>query len=183
MGSTKLNMYLSIQQVEVLAINIHVGREIIPYPHLNRVKSIGYSGFRYPLPSLVSADVPSVAHRGCHSTVLNFTVSQRVVLFSNISQRVVLLGEVGGGGGRMGAREEEKSRLARRETWAGDAVTIAWANPGQETPGRETQSCLSHGQPRAGDAVTTRPRPTPGGRCSHDSPEANLGRETQSQLI
>ena len=106
MGSTKLNLYLSIQRIEVLAINIHASREIISYPPLYRIKSVGNSGFGYQLSSLVSADVPSVAYRGCHSMVLNFTVSQRVVLFSNISQRVVLLGKVGGGGGRMGAREE-----------------------------------------------------------------------------
>jgi hypothetical protein len=35
---------------------------------------------------------------------------------------------------------------------------------------------LARSQPRAGDSVTTRPRPTPGGRRSHDSLEANLGR-------
>jgi hypothetical protein len=54
-------------------------------------------------------------------------------------------------------------------------------------PGQETQSRLVRGQPRAGDIVTTRPRvgdmlmtrpmPTLGRRCSHDSLEANLGRE------
>jgi hypothetical protein len=47
------------------------------------------------------------------------------------------------------------------------------------------------GQPQAGDAitthrvgdiVTTRPRPTLGGRCSHDLSEAHPGRETQSRL-
>jgi hypothetical protein len=42
-------------------------------------------------------------------------------------------------------------------------------------PGRETQSRLARGQPRAGDAVTTRPRPTSGGRHSHNSSEANPG--------
>jgi hypothetical protein len=36
---------------------------------------------------------------------------------------------------------------------------------------------------RAGDAIMTRLRPTSGGRCSHDSPEANPGRETQSRLV
>ena len=55
--------------------------------------------------------------------------------------------------------ETVKNRLV------GDAITI-----------------LTRGQPRAGDAVTTRPRPTLGGRCSHDSPAANPGRETQSRL-
>jgi hypothetical protein len=35
---------------------------------------------------------------------------------------------------------------------------------------------------REGDTVMTRPRPTPGRRRSHDSPEANTRRETQSQL-
>jgi hypothetical protein len=33
-----------------------------------------------------------------------------------------------------------------------------------------------------GDAVTTRPRLTPGGRRGHDSPDANRGRETSSRL-
>jgi hypothetical protein len=33
-----------------------------------------------------------------------------------------------------------------------------------------------------GRCITTHPRPTPGGRRSHDSSEANLWRETQSQL-
>jgi hypothetical protein len=37
--------------------------------------------------------------------------------------------------------------------------------------GPETQSRLARGHPRAGDAVTTRPRPTTGGRHSHDSPD------------
>jgi hypothetical protein len=57
------------------------------------------------------------------------------------------------------------------------------------------QSRLVLGQPRAGDAVTTRPRPslggqtvttrsrpTPGGRHSHDTPEAILECNRQSQL-
>jgi hypothetical protein len=35
--------------------------------------------------------------------------------------------------------------------------------------------------PQVGDAVTTCPRPTPGRIRSHDSPEANLGLETQSR--
>jgi hypothetical protein len=61
--------------------------------------------------------------------------------------------------------------------------------------GRETQSRLARGQPRAGDTVTARPRPlregdavtphprpTSGGRRSHASPVAILGRETQSRL-
>jgi hypothetical protein len=33
----------------------------------------------------------------------------------------------------------------------------------EATPGRETQSRLARGQPRVGDIVTTRPRPTTGG--------------------
>jgi hypothetical protein len=44
------------------------------------------------------------------------------------------------------------------------------------------QSHLAQGQPRAGDTVTAHPKPTPGGRCSHDSPEATHGQETQSRL-
>jgi hypothetical protein len=43
---------------------------------------------------------------------------------------------------------------------------------------RETQVHLARGQPRAGDAVTARPKPTSGGRCSHDSPDVTPGRET-----
>jgi hypothetical protein len=39
-----------------------------------------------------------------------------------------------------------------------------------------TQSGLVRGQPREGDAVTTRLMATPGRRGSHDSPEANPGR-------
>ena len=45
-------------------------------------------------------------------------------------------------------------------------------------PGRKMQSRLARGQPRMRDTVTTRPRPTRGGRCSHDSSETNLGWET-----
>jgi hypothetical protein len=58
-------------------------------------------------------------------------------------------------------------------------------------PGQETQSRLTRGRPRAGDIVTTCPRPTSGGdtvptrprstpegRRSDDSPVVNLGRET-----
>jgi hypothetical protein len=40
----------------------------------------------------------------------------------------------------------------------------------------------SRGQHWAGDAATTRSRPISCGRSSHDSPEANPGWETQSQL-
>jgi hypothetical protein len=43
--------------------------------------------------------------------------------------------------------------------------------------GRETQLRVARGQPRGGDAVTARPRPTPGGRRTHGSFEATLGRE------
>ena len=42
--------------------------------------------------------------------------------------------------------------------------------------GRETRSSLARGQPRAGDALTARPRQP----HSHGSPEGGLGRETQS---
>jgi hypothetical protein len=58
--------------------------------------------------------------------------------------------------------------------------------------GQETHSRVARGQPRAGDAITTRsrpkpqvgyvvmprPRPTSDERCSHVSPEANPRRET-----
>jgi hypothetical protein len=47
----------------------------------------------------------------------------------------------------------------------------------QANLGRETQSRLTQGQPRAGDVVTPRPRPNLGVRRSHASPEANLGQE------
>jgi hypothetical protein len=47
---------------------------------------------------------------------------------------------------------------------------------------RETHSCLARGHPRAGDIVMARLRPCSGERHSHDSPEANLGRERQSRL-
>jgi hypothetical protein len=40
------------QRVDVLPINIPMGREIILYSYLYRVKPVGYSGFGYPLPSL-----------------------------------------------------------------------------------------------------------------------------------
>jgi hypothetical protein len=42
---------------------------------------------------------------------------------------------------------------------------------------RETQSRLARGRPWAGDTSTTPPRPTLGGKHSHDSPEADLGHE------
>jgi hypothetical protein len=48
----------------------------------------------------------------------------------------------------------------------------------EANPGRETQSRLAQDEPRTGDAVTTRSKPT--ARRSHDSPEAN--RLTQSRL-
>jgi hypothetical protein len=38
-------------------------------------------------------------------------------------------------------------------------------------------------RPRAGDAITTHPRPSPDERHIHDSTEANPGREIQSRLI
>jgi hypothetical protein len=43
-------------------------------------------------------------------------------------------------------------------------------------------SRLARGQPRARDAVTTRPRQTSGGRRSHGSPECNLGRAARFRL-
>ena len=48
---------------------------------------------------------------------------------------------------------------------------------------REIQSRVVQGQPRAGDTVTTRPRPNTGERGSHDSPDANPGRKTHSRLV
>jgi hypothetical protein len=122
---------------------------------------------------------------------------------------------------------DKQSRLAQGHPRAGDAVTTcsrptscgrgshdspeASGGTGSHDlpkaiPGRETQSRLARGQPRAreavttrpghpraGDAVTTRPwpssggrrshdsltrpRPTPGGRHSHDTPEAILGKD------
>jgi hypothetical protein len=52
MGSSNPYSYSSTKRVEVLSINIPVGREIIAYPPSYQVKPIGYSGFGYPLPSL-----------------------------------------------------------------------------------------------------------------------------------
>jgi hypothetical protein len=37
----------------MMLIYVPAGRNIIPYPSTYRVKLVGYSGFRYPLPSLV----------------------------------------------------------------------------------------------------------------------------------
>jgi hypothetical protein len=64
-------------------------------------------------------------------------------------------------------------------------TTTPLASPPTTTPSAtrwETQSRLAQGQPRARDAITTRSRPTPGGRRSHDSPEAIPGWETKSRL-
>jgi hypothetical protein len=47
---------------------------------------------------------------------------------------------------------------------------------------RERLSRIAQGQARMGDAVTTCPRPTSGGRHNHDSSEAKPGQETQSRL-
>jgi hypothetical protein len=47
--------------------------------------------------------------------------------------------------------------------------------PPEATHGWETQSRLTQGQARAGDAVTTHPRPTSGGRHGQDSSETILG--------
>jgi hypothetical protein len=41
---------------------------------------------------------------------------------------------------------------------------------------------LTRGQPRTGEVVTTRLRPTPSRRHIHDSPETKPGWETQSRL-
>jgi hypothetical protein len=40
-----------------------------------------------------------------------------------------------------------------------------------------------HHHHRVGEAVTTRPRPTPGGRGSYDSPKANPKQDRQSRLF
>jgi hypothetical protein len=37
----------------MLSIYVPTGRNIIPYPSPYRVKPVGYSGFGYPLPSLL----------------------------------------------------------------------------------------------------------------------------------
>jgi hypothetical protein len=37
----------------MLPICVPAGRNMIPYPHLYRVKPVGYSGLGYPLPSVV----------------------------------------------------------------------------------------------------------------------------------
>jgi hypothetical protein len=64
---------------------------------------------------------------------------------------------------------ETQSRLAR-----------GLCLPPAANPERETQSRLARGQSRVGDIVTSRWRPTSGGRRSHALPEANPGQETQS---
>jgi hypothetical protein len=69
---------------------------------------------------------------------------------------------------------ETQSRLVRGQPWMGDSHDSLEDNPEQEM-----QSRLARGRPRAGDSVMTRSWPTQGGRRSHDSPEANPGRETQ----
>jgi len=40
----------------ILSNNVPMGRKIIPYPPSYRVKPVGYSGFGYPMPSLVLAE-------------------------------------------------------------------------------------------------------------------------------
>jgi hypothetical protein len=62
---------------------------------------------------------------------------------------------------------------------AGDAIMTPAR--GQSQVGEAAR--LAQGQPWAGYAVTTRLRPTPGRRSSHNSPEANLDRETQLRLV
>jgi hypothetical protein len=47
---------------------------------------------------------------------------------------------------------------------------------------RETQFCLARGQPRMGDAASSRSRPTLDKRCSSVLLEANFGRETLFHL-
>jgi hypothetical protein len=55
--------------------------------------------------------------------------------------------------------------------------------PGHSRTARGRAHRLDSPRPiRVGDAVTTHPRPSLGGRRSHDSPEANPRWETQSRL-
>ena len=44
--------------------NVPTGRKIIPYPPSYRVKPVGYSGFGYPLPSLVGRVAAAAAGAG-----------------------------------------------------------------------------------------------------------------------
>jgi hypothetical protein len=56
--------------------------------------------------------------------------------------------------------------------------------PGKKeaNPRRETQSQNARGQPQVRDTITTRPRPTLGGRRGHDLLKANLNWEMHSRL-
>jgi hypothetical protein len=89
-------------------------------------------------------------------------------------------------------RPETQSHLAQGQPQAREEVTtcprLRDAVMTRSRPGDAVTTC-----PRQRDAATTRPRPTRvgdvvtislratlGGRCSHKSPESNLGRETQS---
>jgi hypothetical protein len=46
----------------MLHIYVPVGRNIIPYQSPYRVKPVGYSGFGYPLPSLIQGLQPTTKH-------------------------------------------------------------------------------------------------------------------------
>jgi hypothetical protein len=89
-----------------------------------------------------------------------------------------------------GGRHSHDSPDAKWPTLGGKrSHDSAEATPGRKThtpeanPGRErTQLWLARGHARVGDAVTARLRPTPGGRRSQGSPEANPKRETRSGL-
>jgi hypothetical protein len=70
-------------------------------------------------------------------------------------------------------RRGTQSLLARGHPRAGEAIKARLRHPrvGDAV-------ALAQGHPRAGDTVMPRPRPTLGGRCNHDLPEAT----SQSQL-
>jgi hypothetical protein len=60
----------------MLPIYVPTGRNIILYPSPYRVKPVGYSGFGYPLPSLVKSLLPLI-----HLYVSAFTLLQLVFTF------------------------------------------------------------------------------------------------------
>jgi hypothetical protein len=61
----------------MLPIYVPAGRNIIPYPSPHRVKPLGYSGFRYLLPSLVALEHnarPASKDPGVHTTWISSLV-------------------------------------------------------------------------------------------------------------